>query len=162
MKRPQLAVPAAAACAALLFSGCTNGSTNAEPGASTGPSLTTMPADEAAALAVIDQAYAAFNSGDAARWAAARSAGGEYESDEARDAELAEATQFFEERIAAGVRFTAIQCVSHGEGQWAGIADAQAPAVQGYNFTCEHNDGSGTHVTKWLVADDKVVAAGSD
>jgi hypothetical protein len=145
---------------ALLLPGCTNGSADAG-GASTGPSLSTTPADEAAALAVIDDAYAAFNSGDAARWAAARSAG-EYESEQARDAELAEATRFFEERIAAGVQFTAIQCVSHGEGRWAGIVDAQAPEVQGYYVTCEHNDGSGTHVTKWVVADGRIVAAGSD
>jgi hypothetical protein len=161
MKRLHLAIPAAAACVALLFSGCTNGSAEVESGASTGPSLNTKPADEAAALAVVEQAYAAFNAGDAARWAAARSAG-EYESEEAWDAELAKATQFFEERIAAGVQFTSIRCVSHGEGQWPGIATAQAPAVPGYYFTCEHNDDSGTHVTKWLVADNKVVAAGYD
>ena len=106
-------------------------------------------------------AYAAFNSGDAAAWAAARGAG-EFESEEARDAELAEATQFFEERIAAGDQFTAIECMSHGKGWWAGISDTQAPAVQGYYFTCQHKDEGETFVTKWLVADGEIVAAGSD
>jgi hypothetical protein len=161
MKRSQLAALAAAACVAVLISGCTARSGAAEPTASTAPSVSTMPADEAAALAVVTDAYAAFNAGDAARWATVRSAG-PYASQEAWDAEVAEATTFFEERVAAGVQFTAIQCASHGHGQWAGISDTTAPAVEGYYFTCEHSDGGGTYVTKWLVADGRIVAAGSD
>lgn len=161
MKRSQLAVLAATACVALLVSGCASSSGAAQPSASTASSGSTMPADEGAALAIVTDAYAAFNAGDAARWAAARSAGS-YESQEARDAEIAEATRFFEERIASGVKFTGIQCASHGQGQWAGIADTTAGSVDGYYVTCEHSDGSGTHVTKWLVADNTIVAAGSD
>lgn len=166
MKRSQLAVPTGAACLALLFAGCTNGSTDAEPGGSTGtasapPSsaVGTLSAEEAAALAVIDEAYAAFNSGDLERWVAARSAGN-YDPDGAGAADPEE-TQMFKERMDAGDQFTAIKCVSHGEGVWPNV-DPRVPAAEGYSFSCEHNDGGGTYVIHWVVADGEIVAAGSD
>jgi hypothetical protein len=133
MTRSQLALPTAAACLALLFSGCTN-SSDAESSAAPGPSSqspaaspSTTSADEAAALAVVNDVYAAYNSGDAARFALLRSRGGYYGSEADRDSDIAEFTQQIKADIAGGAQFTNIQCVSHGYGQWPGVADEGMP-----------------------------------
>ena len=166
MTRSNLAVPTAAVCLALLFTGCTN-SSDAESNTATGPSSqspasipSTTSADEAAALAVVNDVYAAFNSGDAARFALLRSRGGYYESEADRDEDIAEFTQQLEADIARGVQFTNIQCVSHGYGQWPGVADEGMPTAEGYYFTCEA-DNPGTHETHWVIADGEVLAATS-
>lgn len=166
MTRSPLAVPTAAACLALLFTGCTT-SADAESSAATGPSSqppapspSTPSADEAAALAVVNDVYAAYNSGDAARFALLRSRGGYYESEEDRDEDIATFTQQLEADIARGVQFTNIQCVSHGYGQWPGVADEGMPTAEGYYFTCEA-DNPRTHETHWVVADGEIVAATS-
>ena len=89
-----------------------------------------------------------------------RSRGGYYGSEADRDADIAEFTQQIEADIAGGAQFTNIQCVSHGYGQWPGVADEGMPTAEGYYFTCEA-DNPGTHVTDWVIADGEVVAATS-
>lgn len=121
--------------------------------------------EEEAAMRVVEEAYAAFNSGDVERWVEVREAGSYFASEEDREESAVWLTGVTEAQVAAGAEFTEIECESLGEGEWSGIADGEV--AQGFHITCETVltpetvEFAGPTVFEWVVADDTVVAVTS-
>jgi hypothetical protein len=119
---------------------------------------------EDAAQAVVDQAYAAFNSGDVERWVEMREPGSFFATEEDRAESAAWMSEVAEEQVASGAQFTDIECTSHGEGEWPDVADPGVPTPIGIYITCatiltpETVRGAGRVAFEWVIADDAVVA----
>lgn len=125
--------------------------------------------DEDAALAVIENAYELWNSGDAVAWVEVRERGSFWESDEQRTEVLSEVLGWVEDRMTVyDVRYTEIDCESQGFGEWPGVADPGLPVAEGYYFICETEVTSAnpefevTEVFNWVVAEGEVIAVNSE
>ncbi len=165
------AAPGLGIVGALVVAGC--GSVGGAPGSglssnSAGAGSGTgadAGAGVAEAMVVINEAFTAFNFGDVERWVAMRDPGSQYATDEQRAASLDEATRWTRSQMAAGAQFTKIQCHSHGEGEWPGIADSGR--AEGHYVTCDAVlspdtvGGGGEMEFKWVIAHGDVVAVTS-
>ena len=125
-------------------------------------------ADEAAALAVVQDAYELFNAGDAA-WLDVRDRGSSYPSEEFREESRAEGIIEFESEVAGIFRYEDIECESRGLGEWPGIADRGQPVASGYYFVCKTtltsdapNATAVPETFNWVVSNGEVVAVNSD
>lgn len=127
--------------------------------------------DDAAgeAFAVVVAAYEAYNTGDVEAWADARQPGSYFSSSEARDTDRSEMVEAVGALHASGSRIDVTGCVSHGLGDWPGIADRGV--ASGYRFRCETTSANvvllagGIELAatfEWVVADGDVVAVKSE
>lgn len=164
------ASPRIGIASALVLTGCGGSSGTPDPSTDLGTSSPAAPgvaAGAAAAMVVVNEAYAAFNFGDVARWVAGREPGSYYASDVQRKVAREESTRWTESQVAAGAQFTGIQCTYQGEGVWPGIADGGMPTAEGHYVTCdavlvpESVEGGGKMTFKWVIAHDEVVAVTS-
>lgn len=160
------ASPAMGIASALVLTGC--GSVGGSPEASlrmssAGPGARAdAGAGVAAAMVVINEAYAAFNLGNVERWVAMRDPGSRYGSQAQRNTSIQESTQWTKSLMAAGAQFTKIECRSYGEGEWSGIADGGV-AVKGHYVTCDTVVSTapiegGPATFEWVIANDRVAA----
>ena len=139
------------------------------PGLPEGPSAADETDPEAlAALAVIEGAIRAFNSGNASEWVALRDKGSVYPSEEERQADLPAWEAHVAAEHAVGTRMEIVDCISHGHGVWPGIADTPLPDAVGFRFTCEiettdsFRDLGGVaaiEFVEWVVDETTVIAA---
>ena len=124
--------------------------------------------EEAEALAVVEDAYELYNSGDAAGWVEVRDLGSHYGSDAARVSALAFELEETEAAMTANAHYEVTECVWQGSGEWPGIADRGGPVAVGDYFICEtvlasdSADFGGPETFNWVVSDGAVVAVNSD
>jgi hypothetical protein len=90
--------------------------------------------DKDSALAVVEDAFELYNSGDAEAWSEVRDLGSWHDTDEDRQEMLDWLSDRTQEEIDAGARYEDIECVSEGLGEWP-VADAGP--VAGYYFLCD-------------------------
>jgi hypothetical protein len=163
---------AATAAAAVLLAGAIGAilSTRSD----TGIPVAGLEGDPAAAeaFAAVEEAYAVYNSGDPEAWGEIRSAGSFFETPEAMERDRAFWVDTYGAFMAAGSRLQVDDCVSHGFGEWPGIADEELPTAPGFWFTCRVTEtitffeSGGIDLRpeewEWVVADGEIVAVTSE
>ena len=122
------------------------------------------------AFEAVEAAYNTFNTGDQ-EWLDLRLRGSFFESQEERDALLAELEASWEDELAWGSHIEVSGCVSQGHGEWPNRVDLGVPAPTGYYFICDAAltdsvmDVAGVQIPEtyhWVVADGEVVAVTSE
>jgi hypothetical protein len=118
------------------------------------------------AFEAVEAAYNAFNTGDPG-WLDIRLRGSFFESQEEKEALLAELVASWPYDLAWDPQIEVSGCVSQGHGQWPNLVDEGVPAPTGYYFNCETTRteavfevaGVGTPETYHWVVDNGVVVA---
>jgi hypothetical protein len=124
----------------------------------------------AEAFKAVEAAYNAFNTGDQ-EWLDLRLRGSFFESQEERDALLAELVTSWPDELAWQPHIEVSGCVSQGHGEWPNRVDQGVPAPTGYYFICDSAltdsfmDVAGVQIPEtyhWVVTDGDVVAVSSE
>ena len=121
--------------------------------------------DEAAveAFTAVEAAYIAYNSGEAATWAVARSSGPGLPA-EALAEEISLVTDISLAEHAAGAHIEITNCESHGFGDWP----TEGGPDTGFRYSCHSTQTDAFHdpagmvlaeITEWIVADGVIFAA---
>ena len=125
--------------------------------------------DAGRAYQVVLDTYAAYNSGEAARWVELRDRGSRWPSEATRVDGLQVEVEFVRAEHALGSRLASSGCTSHGLSDWPDVADVGL--ATGYYFTCEMvltdaiGDAGGLELPEsfnWVVSDGDVVAVNSE
>ena len=140
----------------------------------TGIPVAGIEGDPAAAEAfqAVEATYAAFHAGDGEAWIAPVEAGRTYDSPETYDLQHEAMLAHYAAVRAVDERIEVTQCVSHGFGDWPGVAIGSGtvtgdPVSTGYRFTCDaihtntFHDLGGIALAydyEWVVADGEIIS----